>query len=260
MDASVGFVTQQSMDTGAALAAAGRLGFDHVEILMDGDDHRTALADEERRAAVREALADGGLDLLVHLPFPVDVGSPHEHVRTGAVAELAACVETAAALGAEKAVVHPTSEAWSSAWDRADVRPHVEASIADLVERAAPHDVELCAENIFDSAFTIETFDRLLAATDVSMTLDTGHARVTGWTAAETAAFVADHADRVSHVHLNDNRVRQDEHVVFGSGTIDFGTLLDGFPDDWTGTLSLEVFTDSVDDLAVSKRRLDELL
>jgi sugar phosphate isomerase/epimerase len=258
MDARLGFVTQREMGTADALAAAERLGFDYVELLMDGDDHRTALA--TRRETLADGLSRHGLDLAVHLPFPLDVGSPHEHARRGAVAELEACLETAGDLGAEKAVVHPTSEAWSMAWDRESVRPNVIESMATLDERARERGVELCAENIFDSAYTIETIDGLLRETDVSMTLDTGHARITGWTAAETAAFVAEHADRVSHVHLNDNRVERDEHLLFGSGTIDFETLLGGFPDDWAGTLSLEVFTDSFDDVAVSKERLDALL
>jgi sugar phosphate isomerase/epimerase len=258
MDPRTGFVTQERMETDDPLAAAARLGFDYVELLMDGRYHRTRLA--ERREDLREGFARRDLGLVVHLPFPLDVGSPHEHVRRGAVAELEACLELTGALGGEKAVVHPTSDAWSQAWDHEAVRPTIAESIRTLDERAADHGVELCAENIFGSAFTIETIDGLLRETDVSMTLDTGHARVTGWTDAETAAFVAEHADRVSHVHLNDNRVERDEHLLFGSGTIDFETLLGGFPDDWAGTLSLEVFTDSFDDVAVSKERLDALL
>jgi sugar phosphate isomerase/epimerase len=258
MDARTGFVTQEGMETDDPLAAADRLGFDYVELLMDGRHHRTRLA--ERRGTLERGLERRGLGLVVHLPFPLDVGSPHEHARRGAVAELEACLGTAGDLGAEKAVVHPTASAWSQAWDHEAVRPNVVASIRALDEHAADRGVELCAENVFGSAYTVETIDGLLRETDVSMTLDTGHARVTGWTDAETAGFVAEHADRVSHVHLNDTRAARDEHLLFGSGTVDFGTVLGAFPAAWDGTLSLEVHTDSIDDVAVSKERLDALL
>ena len=51
-----------------------------------------------------------------------------------------------------------------------------------------------------------------------------------------------------------------DEHVPFGSGTIDFHAIFDTLPDDWDGTLSLEVFTLDYGYIETSKTYLDELL
>lgn len=253
-----GYVTQVALDTREEIEWAGERGLDFVEFLMDGDLRRGRMA--EREAELTDLLAASGLDALVHLPFPVDVGSPFDPVREGWVAELEACLETAAALGAEKAVLHPESRAWSVTWPDERVRPNVVESVQSLVEFGAARDVEVCVENLFDSTYTIRSIDDLLEETDASMTLDTGHARIEGFSSADTAAFVADHRDRVSHVHLNDTRGPSDEHLPFGAGDVDFDAVLDPLRSDWEGTLSLEVSSPSFAYLSESVARLDDLL
>ena len=258
MDARTGFVTQIGMDRTEAFDAAAEYGFEFVELMMDGANERRRLAD--RADEIRAALGERGLDLLVHLPFGgVDIGSPLEHVREGSLREVTAAVETAADVGAEKAVLHPDTNAWSPAWETDELHDRVIDSLRELDARAADRGVSLCAENVPRSAVRTHEFPKLLAETDISMTLDTGHARIDGRDSGGIAAFVSDHGDRIDHVHLNDTRRAQDEHLPFGSGTLDFERIFDAFPDGWTGTLSLEVFTDDYDYIGVSKDRLDAL-
>lgn len=259
MDVRTGFVTQAGMDHEAALDAAADSGFDFVELMMDGAGERSRL--DGRTDEFCSLLAARDLGLLVHLPFGgLDLGSPFEHVREGSIRELTATLDTAAALGAEKAVVHPTTNAWSAAWEVDDLRTNVVDSMLRLDEHAHAQAVELCAENIPRSIFRTHEFPHLLDQTDVSMTLDTGHARMDGRDSAGIAAFAGRFSHRISHLHLNDTRQAQDEHLPFGAGNIDFSVIFDALGSDWTGTLSLEVFTHDFDYLDVSKRRLDELL
>ncbi|SEO98424.1 Sugar phosphate isomerase/epimerase [Halogranum amylolyticum] len=259
MDCRIGFVTQMGMSHETVFEVAADHGFDFVEVMMDGADERTRLA--ARSDEFRSSLTTHDLDLLVHLPFGgVDLGSPFEHVRAGSVRELAAAVDTAATLGAEKAVVHPTTGAWSPAWDARGLRENVVDSLRTLDEHASEAGVELCAENVPRSVFRTHEFSELLRETDVSMTLDTGHARMDGRDSAGIAAFAERFGDRIGHLHLNDTRQAKDEHLPFGAGDIDFPAVFDALGDDWTGTLSLEVFTHDVDYLGVSKRRLAALL
>ena len=253
-----GFVTQQGLDLEEQLSFAADEGFDYVEILVDGEVNVNRL--DAQRSIITDALSAGDLDLVVHLPFPTDIGSPYEEIQHGAVETQKRCIETAVDLGAEKGVLHPESSAWDVAWEPATLRPHVDDAVQELVEFGTERGFEICAENIFGSVYTIEAIDGLLANTDTAMTLDTGHARITGFDASETASFVETHADRISHVHLNDTRGPSDEHLPFGAGTIDFEVIFDAFPSDWTGTLSLEIATESYDYLRHSKAALDGLL
>ena len=254
MDARVGFTVNHEMVLEEAIEFAADSDFDFVEVKMHGSASRTAL--DRKRADVVKRLAAHDLDLLVHLPYQLDIGSPHEHVREGSVREIEACLECAGALGAEKAVIHAESRAWIG--DR--LRTNVFESLNRLDRTASRHGIELCAENPLRSTIPITDFEEVFAETEVSMTLDTGHARCDGVSSAEIASFVAAHADRISHFHLNDTRGRSDEHLPFGTGTVDFDAIFGALPDAWQGTLDLEIGTADFGYITTSKQRLDELL
>lgn len=254
-----GYVTQLGMDHRTAIRKAGEFGFDFVEVMMDGATERRRLAENE--AEIRSLLDEHDLAMLVHLPFRLDIGSPFEHVREGAVRELEEAIRTAADLKAEKGVVHASSNAWPPAWNHSTIHTHILDSLRRLDEFGAERDFELCVENVVNEFFDIHDFDSLFEETDASMTVDTGHARISGMDSTELATFVGDRADRISHFHLNDTRVPEDEHLPFGSGTIEFDRILDALKrEDWSGTLSLEVFTFDYEYVEMSKRRLDDLL
>ncbi|WP_101295739.1 sugar phosphate isomerase/epimerase family protein [Halegenticoccus soli] len=256
-----GFVTQTHTGDVAASEAAAQaaaFGFDFVELYMDGATERTRLD----RAALSEALSDRGLDLLVHLPFAdLDLGSPRDRIREASIEEQKVCIEDAAGMGAEKAVLHPSSDATPPEWEPEEIYPAIVESVNDLDAFARDRGLEICVENLPGVPLTIDEFDLVFDGTDASMTLDTGHARVDGFEAGDIAAFLEAHLNRVSHLHLNDTRGPRDEHLPFGSGTLDFPTALAPlFDADWDGTASLEVYTFDADYLELGKRKLDALL
>jgi sugar phosphate isomerase/epimerase len=78
---------------------AAEEGFDFVEPLLDGPYARGRIADGV--VSMRSAPADARTDIVVHLPFAVDPGSPFAPVRDGAVDELVAGMGLAADLGTE---------------------------------------------------------------------------------------------------------------------------------------------------------------
>lgn len=256
-----GYVTQTH--TGAiswaeAIHDGADIGFDFVELYMDGATERTALDP----GAVESALGEAGLDLLVHLPFvDIEIGSPRAPVREGAIEEQQACIEVASEMGAEKAVLHAGTSARPPEWELDEIAPRLLESVRELDEFAAERGVEICVENLPGVPFTIHHFDRVFEETDAAMTFDTGHARVDGFDAEEMAAFLETHADRVSHAHVNDAREARDEHVPTGSGTLDFETALAPLrAEGWAGTVSAEVYTFDSDYLALSKQKLDGFL
>jgi sugar phosphate isomerase/epimerase len=249
MALDLGFVTQTTMHYTDAFPAAAAMELDYVELMLDGHHDRSRLDTD----AVAEAADDTDLDLSVHLPFTLDIGAPHEHVREGAIRELSAALETAAQFDAQKAVVHANSDAWRPAWDEGTVQNNIVDSLSELEVVADEVGIELCVENIPGKWFGLDDFDRLFEETDLSMTFDTGHAYVESYDSAAQAEFVAEHADRISHVHVNDTRKQADEHVPVGSGFLDFGRILDPLED---ATLSIEVFTPSYEYVGLSANNL----
>ncbi|WP_435174860.1 sugar phosphate isomerase/epimerase family protein [Halorussus sp. AFM4] len=255
-----GYVTQTH--TGAvpwerALRGAADVGLDFAELYMDGATERTRLDPN----AVESVADEAGLDLLVHLPFVgIEIGSPRNPVREGALAEQRACVEVAAEMGAEKAVLHAGTSAGPPEWDLEEIAPHLLDSVRTLDRFAADRGVEICVENLPGVPFTIHHLDRVFGETEAAATLDTGHARVDGLDAEAIAEFLTERGDRVSHVHVNDAREAADEHVPTGSGTLDFETALAPLREGWTGTVSIEVYTFDFDYVALSAEKLDDYL
>jgi sugar phosphate isomerase/epimerase len=134
-------------------------------------------------------------------------------------------------------------------------------AVAQLNAVAADHGVEICAENMFGAYATIDELEHVLADTDASLTVDTGHARIEGYSATEMADFLAAHSGRVSHIHCNDTRGQSDEHLPIGAGTIDFETVLAPLVErDWDGTVSVEVLTRNFEYIEHSIDQLDATL
>ncbi|WP_128476047.1 sugar phosphate isomerase/epimerase family protein [Halorussus pelagicus] len=255
-----GYVTQTHTGTvpwEEALGAASRIGFDFAELYMDGATERTRLDP----GSVGSLAAEKGIDLLVHLPFvDLEIGSPRNPVREGSLSEQRACIETAAEMGAEKAVLHAGTSARPPEWELDEIAPRLLDSIRILDRFAADRDVEICVENLPGVPFTVHHLDRVFAETEASATFDTGHARVDGMDPDEMADFLANRGERVSHVHVNDAREDADEHVPTGSGTTDFETALAPLREGWEGTVSVEVYTFDEDYLALSAEKLEEVL
>jgi sugar phosphate isomerase/epimerase len=256
-DISIGFTVPPSRPFDETLDWAAERGFDHVELLFDSRFARERL--ESSRDEVAEALSARGLDLVVHLPFAVDIGSPFSPVREGAVAELSAGLDLAAGLGAEKAVFHPQSKAWELGWSGDELREFVLGSTRLLEAAADDAGIELSAENV-SGPYDLDHFPDLLARTDVSATFDTGHALLSGHDEDDMADFLREHRGRVSHVHLSDTRGGGDEHLPVGMGRIDFETALAPLLDGWAGTMTHEVGTEELSYIERGKERFDELL
>lgn len=268
-----GFVVFEGLGYESAIRHADDFGFDFVELMMPyiaKDEPRLGREYlDEHADGVRAALDEHGVDLLVHLPHAVEIGAPSDIVRGGAVEEIEECVRVATDLGAEKGVIHPTAFARRRVWDDAVIRDKVLDSIAELDAFCRDREFELCMENVPGSRFTIDDFDRFFEGTDCSMTLDTGHARISGMDEAAMAAFAAEHGDRIGHVHVNDNKsfvvgedeAPNDDHLPTGAGDLDFATVLGGFVESgWEGTFSLEVHTRNPAFIELSKRQFERAL
>ncbi|MDY6773930.1 MAG: TIM barrel protein, partial [Candidatus Nanohaloarchaea archaeon] len=77
-----------------------------------------------------------------------------------------------------------------------------------------------------------------------------------GMDSSDIRDIVERHRDRISHVHVNDSRFEEDDHVPFGSGNLDFEEIFSPLQEGWSGTLSLEVLTWDWDYIEMSREKL----
>jgi sugar phosphate isomerase/epimerase len=254
-----GFSTlgDQPLETAFERAAAD--GFDFVEVTMEDFPAQELAADSQ---SIREAAETNDVNLVVHLPFrngESAIGSSDDAVRERALEALTDCVRAAGSVGAEKAVLHVETEGGPHVLAGRDWDPLV-AALDELTAAGDDHGVEICAENMTQRLPRLEELAELLDRTDISLTVDTGHARTNGRPDRSTARFLEEHAERVSHIHLNDTRGPVDEHLPFGAGTVDFERILGALPADWEGTLTLEINTTNYAYVAFSRQQLDAVL
>jgi sugar phosphate isomerase/epimerase len=252
-----GFMIDATVEFEAGVAFAAEHGFDSVELNMEHPFFRELSPD-----CVRSATADRGLDVVAHLPYRLDIGSPHEHVRDGACRQLEAAVDTAAACGAETGVFHAAGTAPVDTWGAETLREWIYDSVHRVDDYARAAGVTGAVENVKRPYFDASDFPDLFAATDADACLDTGHAHARGYSGEEQAALIEAHGDRIAHVHLNETRQPdRDEHLPLGHGVVDFAPVTRALVEtDWSGTCTHEIYSWDLDSRARSKAVFDELL
>jgi len=204
-------------------------------------------------ATVRDACAAADLDVIIHLPIEQPlVHAPPEHAD-GVHAYFDRALAVAADLGAEKAVAHCTTNRGS----RGDV-DLLRENVRRLDAAGDDHGVEVTFENLghLERGYDLDTVGRALADCDASVCFDVGHAYQEGGQDA-VERFLANHADRISHLHVHDARARGDSHLTLGDGEIDYDPVgaelaAAGFD----GSVTLESFTP---DMRLVKHSLDVL-
>jgi sugar phosphate isomerase/epimerase len=189
-----------------------------AEILSTG--HHSLL--EPANAHVVEL---SGLPFTVHGPFlHFEYGSRSSRDHHHALDEHRRHMEAAAGLGARLYVVHPDLQRRWKGWDK-KVQRTLEASFDELAGLQDEYGMTIAVENL---PFVRHTHFRAPGDLDLKglgLSLDVGHAAVTG----TLAAWLADGQYRLVHVHLHDNEghVGGDQHLPLGRGIIDAAPVLE---------------------------------
>ena len=166
-----------------------------------------------------------GLPFSVHGPFlHFEYGSRSSREHRRALEEHRRQLAVAAELGAHVYVVHPDLQRRWRGWD-ARVARTLEQSFEDLAVLQEESGVTIAVENL---PFVRHTHFRAPGDLDLKglgLSLDVGHAAVTG----TLAAWLADGSHELKHVHLHDNEgwVGGDQHLPLGRGVIDAAPVLE---------------------------------
>jgi glucosamine-6-phosphate deaminase len=194
-----------SWDLGRIVDAAGRFGYDGIELRFVADDDALWARPElsgSGLAETRERFRDAGLEIPC-----VDSRSFLHHPpgaeRTRSIEEAERCLELAARLGA--AGIRVFGDRIQEGQDRASTGRRIAEGLDELGARAATHGVEVWIESHGDFARS-EDMQRVLAQVssphvnvlwDPSNAFEAGEEPADGWTPQ---------AARIRHVHLKDVR------------------------------------------------------
>lgn len=166
-----------------------------------------------------------GLPFTVHGPFlHFQYGSRSGREHRAALEEHRRHLAVAAELGARVYVMHPDLQRRYRGWDPRVVRI-LERSFEELAELQRESGVTIAVENL---PFVRHTHFRAPGDLDLrglGLSLDVGHAAVTG----TLGPWLADGSYALKHVHLHDNEghVGGDQHLPLGRGVIDAAPVME---------------------------------
>lgn len=244
----------------AEIENLGAFGMDYIELAMDPPQaHHSTL--REQKQPIRKLLQDKGLGLVCHLPTFVHTADLTEGIRRASLAEVEGALETAAQLGAEKVVCHPSYIGGLAVFILEQAKSLAMEAFDRIARRAAELDLMVCVENMFPKSAAYmepEDFEPVFQQfPHFRWVFDVGHAHLNDTAKDRIHRFCRCYGDRLEHVHISDNRGRIDDHLPVGRGTVNFNTLADELCRlDYDGTFTLEIFTQDRQDLVRSRNKL----
>ncbi len=234
-----------------AIRRIAAMGYDGVDI-WGGRPHayrRDLTASDTKR--LRELLAENGLGVASFIPaqfrYPTCLCSNNEVIRWDSVAYINDSLETATRLGAPVVSVCPGhtvhGQTVADGWQR------LADSLARICERAGLLGLKIALEpaDRYETDLLANTADAMrmvaqVAASNLGVVLDTGHAHIAGEPAQ---AALAGMGDRLFHVHIDDNNGQRDQHLIPGDGTAGLRTWVAALQaDGYKGYLSAELAWD----------------
>lgn len=246
----IGMINDPAADPVAEAQWAADNGFEFLDLTMEGP-----AADVEHLdvAALRDVLSSSGLGIMGHTAWYLPFGSPVPQVRAGAIEAVRATLEPFATLGARYVNVHVHKGVSSFPYD--DTLRWNAESFAALAELAQPYGITIMIENVVNNLNSAKAFRTMLDAhPDLRLHLDIAHASVKG---DKTADFLKQHADRLVHVHVSDNRRVNDDHLPLGAGTVNWQEPIRLLRQrGYDSTITLEIFTPDRSFLLDSAARL----
>ena len=226
--------------------------FDFVDLTLEPP--ATWLPDGKEIARL---LGDLGLSAVGHTAWHLPIASPFKELREQSRDLYRRGLDCFADAGVTLVNVHPDQRVPMHSLDQ--VRKMNADAISLLAQDAAQRGITLMVENLDRLFSDVPDLEAILdAVPEVGFHLDVGHAnlRLGRGQKNRTKDLLAAFGDRLSHVHLSDNRGGEgDLHLPLGAGAIDWAGVARTLRDaGWDGTVTLEVFSREREYLRMSRR------
>lgn len=253
----IGLMNRPRHDALDEIAWVSKHGFDFVDLTLAppaADPHGVDAA------AIREALNEHQLAVVVQTPRLIPLGSPLARLREAALGELRQCLAVAQEIGATTLSTHfafpdePFSVDEIVSW-------HTE-TLAPLCEESRGTGVAVLLENSSDAGhhqfnFIMNILDQV---PELGFHLSSGHAKLElGYD--RFTEYLKRLGNRLRHVQLSDNDGTADQHLPLGSAprsTINWPERIQQLKQSgYDGTITLKVFSPEPDYVLLSRTLLN---
>jgi sugar phosphate isomerase/epimerase len=249
----IGMMNNPRSDVTAEIDTIASYGFDFIDLTLEYPKAHVAVLDKQ---VVLDAIKRSGLSVVGHTTYYLPFASPVNAIREAAINDAIACLGFFKEAGAELVTVHP--DPGVGAVETKSTISLNALSFKIISDEAAKHDLTIVVENVPGVFSSVEALGSILNSVPaLRFHLDVGHAFVRR---NRFRQLLGAFKDKLSHIHLSDNRLRDDDHMPLGTGSINWEDVVPSIRrTGYDSTFTLEVFSGDPRYVMLSSDKLKEL-
>ncbi len=217
-----GYLTNPTAEVLGEIERIRKMGFDYPEICIEEPEGSPEIL-MKKRNQILKLLKKFNRPPLAHMWWCIDLGSYYKHVREGWMNWSKQAIYTAAELGCISATFHTHARSmFRTRAQKLEIMKNWVEALKGLVKYGKKKGVKIYLENpaekweISDFASFKWIADRVPG---LFVHVDVGHALVNG---GEPEKWLRTFSKKLAHIHIHDNRGKQDEHMPLGCGNLDY--------------------------------------
>ncbi|MEE9323745.1 MAG: sugar phosphate isomerase/epimerase family protein [Candidatus Aenigmarchaeota archaeon] len=251
--------TKPSHDILEEIEKIGKLGFDFVEITIEGPK---AFSEDlmRKKEKILKLIKKYGMFAVGHGMWFVDFGTPYENVRKGWIEEGKKDIDVAKELGIKFLVFHMESNDPLLLKDRRMRRKIINnnvKSMKELVDYGKTKGVGIVMENgIGKELSKLSNYKYVIdKVKGLGINIDIGHAFMLGGM-KNVMKFIRAFRKKIEHIHIHDNRGSKDDHFPLGLGELEYEKVAKALKRiGYKKTITFEIFTKDRDFAANSMKK-----
>lgn len=248
-----GLMNNPRHDLVAQIEAIAANDFDFIDLTLE---HPQAHIDFIDRAEVLRVLRESGLSVVGHTAWYLPFASPINGVREAAIHDVIGCLAFFKEAGAEMVTVHPDPGV-SAIESRTTIGLNA-LSFKIISDEASKHGLTVVVENVPGLFSSVDALRSILdSVPSLRFHLDVGHAFIGR---NRFRHLLTAFKDKLMHLHLSDNRMREDDHIPLGAGNINWDEVVKAIKQSgYDSAITLEVFSNDLRYVLGSRDKLKEL-
>ena len=258
-----GKLTSPMKDVLGEIKIAHDLGFDYVEIVIEGPAETPEIILKEKKKVLK-LLKKYKLFAIAHTFWSMELGSDYEPVRKGWLEEGKKIIRLCNELEIRLVNFHSHSRGLyiKDKKGKKTVLNNLIRSLRELVEYGKKYNVEVMLENAAESyeITDLKDFKYIIdRVPDLKVHLDIGHAFLYGGM-KNIENFIKIFKNKIVHIHIHDNNGKWDEHLPLGAGSIDYKKVIKFLKKiKYNKTITFEIFSRDLDLIEFSLKKLKKL-
>jgi sugar phosphate isomerase/epimerase len=249
----IGLMNNPRNDVVAEIELIASNGFDFIDLTLE---HPKAHIDLIDQGEVLRVLTEQDLAVVGHTTWYLPFASPINAIRDAAIHDVIQCLPFFKKAGAEIVTVHPDPGV-SAIETRTTISLNA-LSFKIISDEASKLGLTIVVENVPGVFSSVDALRSVLdSVPSLRFHLDVGHAFIRR---NRFRQLLSAFKDKLQHLHLSDNRMREDDHVPLGAGSINWSDVVRAIKQSgYDSTVTLEIFSNDLRYVIGSRDKLKEL-